>query len=321
MVKARIAEIAYYLPESVLTNQELSKDFPGWTVEDIAQKTGILERRIATSEECASDLALKAAEKLFASGACSPAQIDFILLCTESPDYFLPASACILQQRLGISTAAGALDFNLGCSGFVYGLGLAKGLIETNQAQRVLLITAETYSKFIAHDDRSTRTIFGDGAAATLIEAIQSDSELITAPVYGTDGRGARNLIVERGAMRLAGQPVIKMAGPEVFNFTIARIPRLVEETLTRSQMRADQIDLFVFHQANRYMLDHLRKKLAIPETKFYLFMETCANTVSSSIPIALFEARKAGKLGRGSKVMVVGFGVGYSWAACMLDC
>jgi 3-oxoacyl-[acyl-carrier-protein] synthase III len=321
MVKARIAEIAYYLPESVLTNQELSKDFPGWTVEDIAQKTGILERRIATSEECASDLALKAAEKLFASRACSPAQIDFILLCTESPDYFLPASACILQQRLGISTAAGALDFNLGCSGFVYGLGLAKGLIETNQAQRVLLITAETYSKFIAHDDRSTRTIFGDGAAATLIEAIQSDSELITAPVYGTDGRGARNLIVERGAMRLAGQPVIKMAGPEVFNFTIARIPRLVEETLTRSQMRADQIDLFVFHQANRYMLDHLRKKLAIPETKFYLFMETCANTVSSSIPIALFEARRAGKLGRGSKVMVVGFGVGYSWAACMLDC
>jgi 3-oxoacyl-[acyl-carrier-protein] synthase-3 len=241
------------------------------------------------------------------------------LLCTQSPDYFLPTTACVMQQRLGIPTNAGALDFNLGCSGFVYGLGLAKGLIETGQARRLLLITAETYSKFVAHDDRSTRTIFGDGAAATLIEATESEEEFIGVPVYGTDGRGAKNLIVERGAMRNPGEPVLKMVGPEVFTFTIVRIPSLVKETLERSHLGLDQIDLFVFHQANRYMLEHLRKKLAVPEEKFFLFLENCANTVSSTIPIALFEAEKAGRLKQGNTAMLVGFGVGYSWAACVV--
>jgi 3-oxoacyl-[acyl-carrier-protein] synthase-3 len=319
MIKARIGGIAYHLPEPVLTNQQLSQEYPEWSVEDISSKTGICERRIAAAGECSSDLGVKATEKLFASGACSPSDTDFILLCTQSPDYFLPTTACVMQQRLGVPTTAGALDFNLGCSGFVYGLGLAKGLIETGQARRLLLITAETYSKFVAKDDRSTRTIFGDGAAATLIEATESDSEFIAAPVYGTDGRGAKNLIVERGAMRSPGEPVLKMAGPDIFTFTIQRIPSLVKDTLDKSQLSLDQIDLFVFHQANRYMLEHLRKKLAVPQDKFFLFLENCANTVSSTIPIALFEAEKAGKLKRGDVVMLVGFGVGYSWGACVV--
>lgn len=318
-MNARIAAIEYYLPEHVVTNDALSREFPDWSVQDIANKVGILERRIAAAGETSSDLAVKAAHRLFASGACTPSDIDFLLFCTQSPDYFLPTTACLLQQRLSIPTRAGALDFNLGCSGFVYGLGLAKGLIETGQARRVLLITAETYSKFMASEDRGTRAIFGDAAAATLVDSVDSTDSSIGVPVYGTDGLGAKNLIVERGAMRCPGPPALLMVGPEIFNFTIKRIPALVNETLRQAGLGLADIDLFVFHQANRFMMEHLRKKLAIPEENFVTFLSHCGNTVSSTIPIALHQMQKEGRLVRGNTVMIVGFGVGYSWAASIL--
>lgn len=318
-MNARIAAIEYYLPETIVSNEALSREFPDWSVEDIANKVGIVERRIAASGECSSDLGVKAAEKLFRSGACTPSDIDFLLFCTQSPDHFLPTTACLVQQRLSIPTSAGALDFNLGCSGFVYGLGLAKGLIETGQARRVLLITAETYSKFLAAVDRGTRAIFGDGAAATLVEATDSKDSWIAAPVYGTDGAGAKNLIVHQGAMRCSGHPTLQMLGPEIFNFTIKRIPSLVKETLQRAGLALMDIDLFVFHQANQFMMEHLRKKLGVPEDRFVTFLSHCGNTVSSTIPIALHQTIQGGRLVRGKTVMVVGFGVGYSWAAAIL--
>jgi len=318
-MNARIAAIEYHLPENILSNEMLSHEFPDWSVQDIANKVGIIERRIAAPAECASDLAVQAATRLFESGVAKPSDIDFILLCTQSPDHFLPTTACLLQQRLAIPTTAGALDFNLGCSGFVYGLGLAKGLIESGQARRLLLITAETYSKFMAPEDRGTRAIFGDAAAATLLEAIDSQDSWISAPVYGTDGAGAKNLIVERGATRCPGPPTLLMVGPEIFNFTIKRIPALVNETLKKASLILADIDLFVFHQANKFMMEHLRKKLAVPEERFVTFLSHCGNTVSSTIPIALHQMQKEGRLQRGQTVMVVGFGVGYSWAASIL--
>src|SRR5579871_2693795 len=168
---AAVTATEYHLPAEVLSTESLTAEFPEWSVEKIEAKTGIRERHIAAPGECASDLAVAAARKLFEAGACQPAEIDYVLLCTQSPDYFLPTTACLLQERLGISTNAGALDFNLGCSGFVYGLGLAQGLIATGQAENILLLTAETYSKFIDPEDRSVRTIFGDAAAATLIQS------------------------------------------------------------------------------------------------------------------------------------------------------
>jgi 3-oxoacyl-[acyl-carrier-protein] synthase III len=319
--KARIRAIEYYLPDASLSNDAISREYPAWTVGDIAAKTGIIERHIAREDECASDLAVAAANKLFANGCCVPADVDFVLLCTQSPDYFLPTTACLLQERLAIPTSAGALDFNLGCSGFVYGLGLAKGLIETSQSRRVLFITAETYTKFIEADDRSTRTIFGDGAAATLIEGIESEEEFIYVPVYGTDGSGAKKLIVEGGAMRDPHKkPRLVMVGPDVFTFTIRRVPTLIQETLDRASLRLSDIDLFVFHQANQYMIEHLRAKLNIPKEKFVICLERCGNTVSSTIPIALNEAAQSERLRPGMKVMVVGFGVGYSWGAAVLS-
>src|SRR3974377_857998 len=166
-----ISAIEYFLPEKTVSTADLSAAFPDWSVEKIDSKTGICDRHVVSAEECSSDLAFAPAQKLFQSGACRPDQIDFAMLCTQSPDYFLPTTACLLQDRLGLPTSAGALDFNLGCSGYIYGLGLAEGLISSGQASNVLLVTAETYSKFMHPRDKSVRTIFGDAAAATLITA------------------------------------------------------------------------------------------------------------------------------------------------------
>lgn len=336
---ASIAAIEYYLPETILTNAMLVQEYPDWTVEKVAAKTGIHERRIAAPGECSSDLAVKAAQKLFAAGPTQPADIDYLLFCTQSPDYFLPTTACLLQDRLGLSHSVGALDFNLGCSGFVYGLGLAKGLIETGQARNVLLLTAETYSKFIRPADRGVRTIFGDGAAATLVSAMHTAEGFgpaIGPFVFGTDGQGACNLMVRTGGMRhpaperreeppagaesdAPNPDYLFMDGAEIFTFTLAAVPRAVRQLLAASGKQLDDIDLVVFHQANQHMLEHLRAKLKIPPERFAICLERCGNTVSSTIPITLHQAARDGTLRPGHLVMLVGFGVGYSWAATLV--
>ena len=333
---ASISAIEYFLPEKTVSTADLSAEFPDWSVEKIDSKTGIRDRHVVAADECSSDLAFAAAQELFQSGACRPEQIDFVLLCTQSPDYFLPTTACLLQDRLGIPTTAGALDFNLGCSGFVYGLGLAEGLIATGQASNVLLLTAETYSKFLNPRDKSVRTIFGDAAAATLVRAADVPGPLIGPFVYGTDGNGGPNLIVPTGGMRQPRTPDsavvaeaesgnfrsrdnLYMNGAEIFNFTLTAVPQSVQSLLDKSSAKLEDIDLFVFHQANKYMLDHLRKRMKIPEERFQLTMSHCANTVSSTIPIALKHASTDGKLKSGDLVMLVGFGVGYSWGATLV--
>ena len=335
-MNAQIRAIACYLPPAVLSNAELSREFVDWGVDQIESKTGIRERHVAGPNECSSDLAAAAAQELFAGGACTPSEIDFLLLCTQTPDYFLPTTACIIQDRLGIPTTAGAIDFNLGCSGYIYGLSLAQGLIQTGQARNVLLLTAETYTKFIHPQDKSVRTIFGDAAAATLLSAVEGPART-AAYVFGTDGKGAANLIVPAGGLR---QPIsettarvtedssgnrrspqnLYMNGAAIFNFTLEVVPDCVAKLLARTGKRADDIDLFVFHQANRFMLEHLRRKLKLPSEKFYINLADCGNTVSSTIPIALHRAVKDGTLADGALVMLVGFGVGYSWGATLLE-
>jgi 3-oxoacyl-[acyl-carrier-protein] synthase III len=336
---AAVRAIQYHVPKAVVNNEDLAHDFPSWTSKKIADKTGIQERHIAAPDECSSDLAVMAAQKLFASGACRPDDIDFLLLCTQSPDYYLPTTACILQDRLGLPTSAGALDFNLGCSGFIYGLSLAKGLIETDQAANVLLLTAETYSKFLHPADRSVRPLFGDAAAATLIqgreESPPSDLSWIGPFVFGTDGKGMENLIVPRGGMRqprdIPGQAGsngvasgrsadhLYMNGPEIFTFSLEAVPRAVHAVLAKARRSMDEIDLFVFHQANRFMLESLRNKLGIPADKFVFAMSHVGNTVSSTIPIALKQTQTRQQLSPGKLVLLVGFGVGYSWGATLI--
>jgi 3-oxoacyl-[acyl-carrier-protein] synthase-3 len=336
MMHAAVSAIEYFLPDRSLSTADLSAEFPEWSVAKIDGKTGIQQRHIAAEGECSSDLAVAAAQKLFASGACRPDQIDYVLLCTQSPDYFLPTTACLLQDRLGIPTSAGALDFNLGCSGYIYGLGLAQGLISSGQASRILLITAETYSKFLHPRDKSVRTIFGDAAAATLLTAGNSPAPLIGPFVYGTDGSGGPNLIVPSGGLRrprsaetcietaddsgnVRTEDNLFMNGAEIFTFTLSVVPQTVRCLLQKAKLDLADIDLFIFHQANKYMLEHLRKSMQIPQEKFQMAMAHCGNTVSSTIPIALKHAAQEQRLQEGAVVMLVGFGVGYSWGATLL--
>ena len=329
-MKAFIKGISYYLPEQVVTNHELLKDFPEWTEEKIASKLGVVQRHIADKEELSSDLAIKAAHKLFEEYSIEPAEIDFVLFCTQSPDYFLPTSACIIQDKLGIPTSVGALDFNLGCSGFVYGLSLAKGLVMAGIAKNVLLLTAETYSKYIHTKDKSNRAIFGDAATATLITD-NGFAEILNFAL-GTDGRGANKLMVKTGGLRFPqpsndlsfdenGNPTssdhLYMDGSEIFYFTLEMVPVLVEQTLRKNNLSAEEINLYVFHQANKYLLNFLRKKIRIPEDKFYYCIENVGNTVSSTIPIALKEALNE-KLLKGN-ILLAGFGVGYSWGGTII--
>jgi len=336
MRHAAIRGVEYALPPGVLDNEQLAAEFKDWTAEKIFAKTGIRERHIAGPEQCASDLGFEAATKLLDTGLCDRGSIDFLLYCSQTPDYFLPTTACVLQHRLQLSPACGALDYNLGCSGYVYGLGLAKGLIESGQANHVLLVTADTYSKTIHPQDKSVRTIFGDAGTATLVSAVEAPAPALGPFVYGTDGAGAKNLIIPTGGFRtapVAAAPLLAdgsgnartvnnlyMNGSEIFAFTLRVVPEMVQQVLGKAGLTLADIDLCVFHQANKFMLDHLQKKLGVPGERFFVDMADVGNTVSSTIPIALQRARAAGRIRPGSRLLLAGFGVGYSWGAALVQ-
>lgn len=333
MKQAFIKAISYYLPKRVVTNEELVKEFPEWSVEKVAQKVGVDARHLAAENETAGDMAEKAALRLFEEYNIEPRSIDFLMLCTQSPDYFLPSTACVLQNRLGIPTSAGAFDYNLGCSGCIYGMAVAKGLIAAGIAQNVLLLTAETYNKYLHPEDKSNRSIFGDGAAACLIssEGFANIGEF----VLGTDGSGADNLIVKTGAARckqvtglstedseghIWRDDYLYMNGGNVFNFTLEVVPTMMSQLLVKSTLAKDEIDYFVFHQANKFMLNTIRKVCALPKDKFYIDLANVGNTVSSTILIGLKESMNNGTIKPGMKVMACGFGVGLSWGGMILN-
>lgn len=332
---AAITAIAYHLPATRLTNDELVRTHPEWQADRIEAKTGISERRIAGPDETAADLAVAAARKVLDISRTKAGDVDFLIYCSQSPDYLLPTTACLIQQELGIPTSAGAFDMNLGCSGFVYGLGLCKGLIETGQARCVLLLTADTYSKHMHPEDRSVRTIFGDAGAATLVERVAVPEGTAVGPFrYGTSGKGGGDLTVPASGMRMRtrgarAKPVLTggsfgpewlhMNGPGVFTFTLSVVPKLVGDLLAAAEMTMDDVDMIVPHQANAFMLESLRKRIRVPQEKFFVDLKTVGNTVSATIPIALARAAAQGRLKPKERVMVLGFGIGLSWGGTMI--
>lgn len=327
MAHAAIGPIAIHFPDTIETNEQLAAEFPSWNVPLISTKTGIHRRYLAADNECASDLGVAAAEKLFAEHNVARDSIDFLLLCTQTPDYPLPTTACLMQDRLGLRTDCGALDFNLGCSGFVYGLALAEGLINTGTVRRVLLITAETYSKYIDREDRSLRTIFSDAAAATLIEASAEPS--LRAFRFGTDGSGADTLLVNQGGARCpedAHQPrhrkrwnsALYMDGPSLMSFTVGAVPQVIDDILQLASLTGDDIRLYLMHQATLKMLQQLQARLELTDEQLPVRLEDCGNTVSSTLPILISQMRAEGKIVSGAHHMLIGFGVGWSWAGCV---
>ncbi|NND99078.1 MAG: ketoacyl-ACP synthase III [Pirellulaceae bacterium] len=332
MSYAQLGPIAVYLPTRVETNEQLQAQFPRWDMALISEKTGIQSRHIAEPNETSSDLAVQAAEKLFA-GAGSDGNlidrdsIDFVLLCTQTPDYPLPTTSCLIQDRLGLRTSCGALDFNLGCSGYVYGLAMCDGLIQSGVAKNVLLLTAETYSKYIDDDDRSLRTIFGDAATATLVRASKKQS--LRGFQFGSDGSGGDMLIVGDGGSRACDDAIeprhrkrwksrLYMDGPSLINFTVDAIPRLIDEILADNGVTMDEIDQFLMHQATWKMLDQLRTRMGVTPERLPIELAEIGNTVSCTIPILIDQLRNRDGWDAESLKMLVGFGVGLSWAGCL---
>ena len=320
------------MPEKVLTNEELIKEFPEWSVEKVAKKVGVNSRHIADEKETAGDLAEKAALNLFAEYKINPKDIDFLILCTQSPDYFLPSTACVLQSKLGISTHAGAFDYNLGCSGCVYGIAMANSFVESGLAKNVWLITAETYSKYLHQSDKSNRSIFGDAAAACLIS--EDGIAEIGSSVLGTDGSGAEKLILKTGAARQKNHTglfseddeghvryddYLYMDGGGIFNFTLEAVPAMMKEVLDKNGLEKENIDYFVFHQANKFMLNTIRKVCVLPKDKFYVNLEETGNTVSSTVLIGLKQCLENEIIHEGMDIMIAGFGVGLSWGGTIL--
>ena len=321
-MRVKIDSIEYYLPEKKESDKDLLLDNPDWDMSKIVEKTGISTRSIASSDQTAVDLAFEAAIKLL-KGVSSKEDIDLIILVTQSPDYVLPTSACILQNQLGLSKKCMAFDMNLGCSGFVYAISVASSLIESGVANKGLVLCSETYSKYIHKNDRTCRPIFSDGASATLLSGSNSDN--IGPFVFGTDGSGYEKLIVRRGGAREpkniedSTYGLLEMNGSDVFLFTLSSIPPCINMLLDKSSLRIKDIDLFVFHQASKLVLENIIRIMSLDKDKVYINLKNVGNTVSATIPIALKDAENQGRIKDGDRVMLVGFGVGLSWGATLI--
>ena len=334
--RAILRAVASHLPERVVTNEELAERLGIADPEEIFRNTGIRERRVAAEGECASDLATAAAKKLFDSGAARPEEIDFILFCTQTPDYYLPTTACLIQERLGLPREAGATDIAQGCAGYVIGLSLIKGLIESGQSRGALLLTGDAITKLTNPRDRSVATLFGDGGTATFLSSSGAGGRL-GVTIFGTDGRGAPALITPAGAARkprtaetarertdAAGNPRsednLYMDGKEIFRFSISVVPKAFQALLNKAGWTAEDVDQIVLHQANGFMLGELVKRLKVRPDKVPYCFERTGNTTSSTIPIVIQSLLREGRMEPGARMVMLGFGVGLSWAGCTAE-
>lgn len=319
-----IQNIRSYLPKNKISNAILASRF-NTTEEEIARKTGIENRYQADENELASDMALAVAEKFFNEFPDKKKEVDFFIFCSECFDFIAPATSCILQNRIGLSNQIGCIDLPYGCSGYIYGLLLAKSLLKSGMAKNILFITADTPSKTIPKDSLELQNIFSD--AATLTYLTNENADQIGEFVLGTDGSGKENLKALNSAFRKHENtdiahsfcPEMIMDGIEIFNFGLKVVPGLVEETLSKNNLHKDEIDFFILHQPTKFLLQTLRKKMDIPEEKWIINIQDYGNTVSSSIPLVLSDLMRQNKLKKDMKLLLVGFGIGYSWGATLL--
>lgn len=316
-----IRKISYHLPKKIQTNAQLKVKYPHWNVDQVQDKTGILQRYISDHEETSLDLGVSASRKFFKEYGVPRQEIDALLFVSQTPDYALPPSSCILQEKLSLRQQILALDINLGCSGFVNSLAVASSLLQSNTSNNCLIICAETYSKFIDQNDRTNKMIFSDASAACLVEKNNSESYIGNFS-FGCDGTGARELIVEGSGARDIldrNQQKLFMNGPAILLFTLSQVPILLKKTLNNNGLSLNDIDLFIFHQASKLVLELLCEKIGIEKHKTFSNLEQKGNTVSCSIPIALKDAFLEKKLIPGNKVLIIGFGVGYSLGSTII--
>jgi 3-oxoacyl-[acyl-carrier-protein] synthase-3 len=321
---SRIAGIGHYCPERVLTNADLEKIVE--TSDDwIVTRTGIRERRIAADDEAASDLAIAASRIALEDAGIGPDLLDGIILATVTPDMQFPATACLVQDRLGAKNAV-AFDLNAACSGFIYGLNTAHALIASGQMNRVLVIGVEVLSKFVDWQDRATCVLFGDGAGAVVVEACEAGSGIL-GTYMKSDGSLADLLQIPAGGSRAPltkdsyehRDHFIKMKGDGVFKYAVRAMADAALKVLERTGMSLDDVDFFIPHQANVRILDAIARRLDIPQEKMVINLDRFGNTSSATIPIAYDEIVKAGKVKPGNVVLLVAFGGGLTWGSVLL--
>lgn len=333
-MNARIESIEYYLPESSLTNEMLSNENPSWDMDKVIDKTGVFNRPIASEKETALSLALRACKNLFKKQPKLKDQIDILIFCTQSPDYIMPPNSCVLHKHLELKETITAFDFNLACSGFIYGSQMAQAYIAGGLAKKVLLVTADTYSKYINKQDRSIRTLFGDGACVTVYSGCNEGG--ISRIQCNTYGEGYENFIIRAGAAAMpkseeTSKPIkgytgnirtlenIHMNGANMLSFVTEKVPKDIYNLMEKTNTNTNDYKMFVFHQASKVALDTLEKKFELKPEQTYRNLETLGNLVSSSIPVAIKMAMDEGRLKKGDKILLSGFGVGLSYGCCSM--
>lgn len=320
----------FHQPEKRYTNADFFRDFPDAAGKNL-EKTGVTERAVAVAGEVSSDLAFAAAEKLIAELQIDRSSIDLLVYCSADFDYYTPATACVLHGRLDLPKTCGAFDLTLGCSAYIYALATINGLMQTTGARKALLLTASTLTRLMHPQDKPNRFLFGDAGSATLIDAAGNGS--LGPFVFGTDGKGFEKIIVRDGYLRhpytnasyidtkdefgnVTNPASFYMDGLSVFLFSVRTVPPMISELLEKAQLSMEEIDLFIFHQPNAFLNETIRKKMNIPEEKFVHCMDRFGNTVQATIPIAISESMRNGRLKAGMTVVLAGFGVGLSWGA-----
>ena len=334
-MKAAIKSIECELGAGSLTHAELCARFGEERMEKIARLSGIRNRRVVSGGVCASDLAFAAAERLFERSAVGKGDVDLLIMATQSPDYLMPTTACILQDRLGLPKSCAAFDVNLGCSQYVYGLAVANAWIASGMAKNALLLAGDTPTRVIHPLDRSAVSLFGDGACATLVSA--SESGGMSAFDFGTDGAGFEDLIIPASGFRrppaaadseefedadgnIRTNSHMRVDGIKIFSFAYRVLPRSVNSLLEKSGLGVGDIDLFVFHQAGEKIIRRAAERIGIPDSKLCFCLSEIGNCGGSSVGVALADAAGRGRLRPGMRVVLSAFGVGLSWGSVLLE-
>jgi len=331
-----ISGMHYCVPKRRLSNEELATRFDERQLKSITKMAGILERRIVAPGETASDLAYWAAKRLIEDRRIDPKEIDLLIFASQTGDYQIPATACILQHRLGLSERCAAFDINLGCTSFPYALSVAHSMVVSQVAHKALILNAEAISTVIHPKDRGLVPLHGDGAVATLLEPASGSGGFVGFSL-GTEGGGYRHLMIPASGARMPRTPEtgtevaddsgivrtqehLHMNGPAIFHFSVYKIPEVIKEALSRFNLTVADLDLVILHQANKTMIDLIYKALEVPPEKRFYFIETVGNTSGASSPMALAEAWRQSRLKPGTRTLLAAFGVGLSWGVTIIE-
>ncbi len=320
-----IKGIVSAVPKNKVNNFDLTNLFEKEELEKTIKLTGVKSRHIATEQICTSDLCVAAAKNLLDDIIWAPETIDCLIFVSQTPDYILPATSCSIHQRLNLSKNCATFDVNLGCSGYVYGLWIASNLMRNSEIKRCLLLVGDTINRTVYPKDKATSLLFGDAGSATALEQSHNSESLYF--VLGTDGYGANNLIIQGGGFRKPyyleydeAKKHLYMNGEEIFNFTIQVVPGMIEDLLKYAQLDRENVDYFVLHQANEFIIKHLAKKAKISIEKVPITLSNFGNTSSASIPLTISSAFSKDLSENKRKLIMSGFGVGYSWASVLAD-